>query len=134
MPIPIICDTHALLFWADAPQRLGPKARQTMDEAAESGDLACCTISLWEIAMLDARGRLNIASDNVAGYIDDIISALNLQVLPITARIAQRTQHPDLLRNDPADRLIAATALEWRVPLITVDEKLHRLPGLRCIW
>lgn len=132
--MPIICDTHALLFWADAPQRLGAKAQQTMEAAAERGELACCTISLWEVAMLQAKGRITIGSCSTAEYLDDIVCALNLQVLPITPRIAQRTQGADFAHSDPADRIIAATALEWRAPLITADEKLHQLPGLHCIW
>ncbi len=132
--MPIICDTHALLFWADTPQRLGAVGRQTMADAAERGDLACCTISLWEVAMLHAKGRITLASNSAADYLDDIVSALNLQVLPITPRIAQRTQSADFVHSDPADRIIAATALEWRAPLITADEQLHRLPGLHCIW
>jgi predicted nucleic acid-binding protein len=35
---------------------------------------------------------------------------------------------------DPGDQLIAATAMELDVPLVTSDERLQSLPGLRTIW
>ena len=54
-----ICDTHILLFWADEPRRLSATARAALDLGTESANLACSDISLWEIAMLYARGRVN---------------------------------------------------------------------------
>lgn|GEM_PF-4751592 len=35
---------------------------------------------------------------------------------------------------DPADQLIAATALELDAPLVTSDGRLQTVPGLRTIW
>jgi PIN domain nuclease of toxin-antitoxin system len=79
-----ICDTHMLLFWSDSPERLSEKAKI----ALESGELACCDISLWEIAMLYTRGRINKqAGVSVANYIKGILLALNVTVLPITAKL-----------------------------------------------
>ncbi|MDD5214781.1 MAG: PIN domain nuclease, partial [Methylococcales bacterium] len=61
-----ICDTHILLFWADAPERLSEKAAA----ALEIGTLACSDITLWEIAMLYTRGRINNhAGVTAASYI-----------------------------------------------------------------
>ena len=130
-----ICDTHILLFWADEPRRLSSTARAALDLGIESGILACSDISLWEIAMLYARGRVNnragVAS---SAYIQDILTCMDMTVLPITADIAELSQSALFTHGDPADRLIAATALAHRAPLITADEKLRATPGLRCIW
>jgi PIN domain nuclease of toxin-antitoxin system len=35
---------------------------------------------------------------------------------------------------DPADQLIAATAIELDVPLLTADERFRALPALRTVW
>jgi PIN domain nuclease of toxin-antitoxin system len=71
---------------------------------------------------------------SIAAYLDDIVLAMGLTVLPITPAIAEQAQHPDFLHGDPADRLIAATAVIHKAPIITADGKLQQVPGLRCIW
>jgi PIN domain nuclease of toxin-antitoxin system len=35
---------------------------------------------------------------------------------------------------DPADRVIVATALVKRVPLVTADQAIHRFEGVEWIW
>jgi PIN domain nuclease of toxin-antitoxin system len=130
-----ICDTNILLFWADEPRRLSKPASAALDLAADSANLACSDISLWEIAMLYARGRVNNrAGVSSSAYIQDILIGMGMTVLPITAEIAEVSQSAIFTHGDPADRLIAATALAHRAPLITADEKLRATPGLRCIW
>lgn len=130
-----ICDTNILLFWADEPARLSATAHATLDLGFESTSLACSDISLWEIAMLYARGRVNNrAGVTSSAYIQDILTGMGMVVLPITAEIAEISQSAVFTHGDPADRLIAATALAHRAPLLTADGKLRTLPGLRCIW
>lgn len=130
-----ICDTHVLLFWADRPERLSAAARQAVEQGMASGKLACADISLWEIAMLHARGRINRDSGvAIADYLRDIVLAMDLTVLPISSEIASVAQDTRFTHGDPADRLIAATALVQGAPLVSADEKLAKVPGLRCIW
>ena len=82
----IICDTHVLLFWADCPERLSQAALVAVERGIETGGLACADISLWEIAMLYARGRINNHAGVSAGdYIRDILAAMEVTVLPIDA-------------------------------------------------
>jgi PIN domain nuclease of toxin-antitoxin system len=131
----IICDTHVLLFWADQPQRLSVPARTAVERGLETGSLACADISLWEIAMLYARGRINNhAGVTAADYLRDILVAMELSVLPITAEIAELAQSPLFAHGDPADRLIGATALAHRLSLVSADVQLRNIPSLRSIW
>lgn len=134
----IICDTHALVFWADAPEQLGAQATSLISRAAFTGDIACSDISLWEIAMLHAKGRLNTPPGRtISDYIDDIVLALGLQVLPITPQIAERAQAAAFVHGDPADRIIGATVLEHRGVLVSKDQKLTvagRVMGFGVVW
>jgi len=131
----IICDTHVLLFWADQPERLSVAAQHAIEQGLSANTLACADISLWEIAMLHARGRLNRAAGiDVTDYLHDILLAMDMMILPITPEIATFAQDERFTHGDPADRLIAATAIIHAAPLISADAKLAAVPGLRCIW
>lgn len=133
--MPIICDTHILLFWADRQDRLTPTARAALEAGLSAGDLACSDVSFWEIALLFRKNRLALPPQRTpASYMEDMVLALNLTVLPITPAIAALAESGIVPHGDPGDRLIAATALHHGAPLITADEKLRALPGLRCIW
>ena len=128
-----ICDTHILIFWQDAPERLSLKAAEAFETAVEQKQLACADISLWEIAMLSATGR--IRNDiSISGYLNDIIKVLYLRILPITPEIAALSQSDFFTHKDPADRLMAATAIHHSAPLITADRKLHDVEKLITIW
>ena len=83
--------------------------------------------------MLMGSGRLR--NDIDAGqYINDLALTLYLTVLPITAEIAAMSQQDFFTHKDPADRLIAATAICHNAPFISADRKLHEIKRLNVIW
>ena len=129
----VVCDTHVLLFWASQPGKLSKTAAKTLEAGLETGSLACADITLWEIAMLAARQRIVIPVP-LADYLRDIVLALRMQVLPITPEIATLSQSAIFRHGDPADRLIGATALHHRAPLVSADQQLAAVTGLRVIW
>lgn len=130
-----ICDTHVLLFWADQRERLSGLAREALEAGSAQGDLACCGISFWEIALLFRKNRLVLPPRQTpVRYMDDIVCALGLTVVALTPAIAALAESGVVAHTDPADRLIAATALHHRAPVITADEKLRATPGLVSIW
>ena len=129
----IICDTHILLFWSQAPERLTAKAAAALDEGLESQSLACSDVSFWEIAMLFARKRM-VKPVAPEGFMRDLVLAMELDVLPITPEIAVISQSKVFTHKDPADRLIAATAIHEGSPLITADNQLRSIEGLKVIW
>ncbi|MBJ6751863.1 PIN domain-containing protein [Geomonas anaerohicana] len=56
-------------------------------------------------------------------------------VLPITLDIAYHSSHhPGFAHGDPADRIIAATALHHKASLITCDTKLLEMKALKTVW
>jgi PIN domain nuclease of toxin-antitoxin system len=59
----ILLDTHVLIFDALAPERPSAAALATIEQGAARGEVAWADISLWETAMLVARGRISPAVD-----------------------------------------------------------------------
>lgn len=65
---------------------------------------------------------------------NDIILTMSLTVLPVTPEIAALSQQDIFIHKDPADRLIASTAIINNSPLITADSKLQDINQLSIIW
>ncbi len=130
----LILDTCALVFDALDPARLTQKAVTAIAEADDAGALACCDISLWEIAMLIARKRVDPGTD-AQRFIDLVLAARDIRVLPITSEIAAKSAQPDFCpHGDPADRIIAATTLHNMSRLVTSDRKLANIADLHIVW
>ena len=130
----IILDTCALIYDALYPQKLGKKTHKNIATADQTGNLACCDISLWEIGMLIEKQRIKITSSTKI-FLDLILQTRNFQVLSINSDIAEISTNRDLFNHfDPADRIIAATTLHYHGKLVTCDDKLSNIPGLTVIW
>lgn len=129
----ILLDTCVLIFDALTPERLSESARSTLDLGETVGTLACCGISLWEIAMLVAKGRLDPGTDS-ATFTRLALDARGIRVLEITPEIARRSADIDLPQADPADRLIAATAIEHSAYLVTIDQRIRESKQVNTLW
>ena len=131
MPSVVVIDTHVLIQDALEPRRLSARARRALEGA--DGPLAASDISLWEVAMLIAKARVRPGAD-AATFIERLLEARAIRVLPITAKIAVLSQADDFKHGDPADRIIAATAIVHGAQLVSADAELRRVPGLRVLW
>lgn len=129
----IVLDTQVLLFDALDPKRLSRRARSALEEGMAADALACSDISLWEIALLAVRGRIDAGPD-IAAFIESALQLRSVRVLPITPAIAALAQSDMFSHGDPANRLIGATALQQRASLISADERLRRIRELEVIW
>lgn len=130
----IILDTCALIFDALTPEKLSSPAKKAINNAEKKNQLYCCDISLWEIAMLIQKKRLDVETQ-IQNFLKLMLQARSLQVLPITSEIAELSvTHSEFTHFDPADRLIAATAMYHDVSLVTCDKHLARLSELSVIW
>lgn len=131
----IVLDTHAFVWWVATPARLPRKARAQLDRAVGAGDaLRVSCISAWEVAMLVARGRLELTMD-VGAWLAAAEGLPLLEFVPVDNAVALRAVGlPDTLPRDPADRIIAATALGFGATLVTGDERLRGYRSLPTLW
>ncbi len=128
----ILLDTHILVWAVAGRNKLSRNAERAIAKAQQEGGLAISAISLWELASLLARGRIQ-----AYGTLDASIRLLveGCSILPITPEIAAlATQFPEDYSKDPADRLIGATARAEGLELVTRDENMLRSPLLKTVW
>ena len=118
---PALVDTHVLLWWQAASNRLSPAARRCLDAAAT---VLISPISCWEIAMLVAKGRVGLDRP-VVRWVGDLLAADGLDVAELGVDAAVVAGQLDAFHGDPADRLIYASAATLGVPLITKDERIR---------
>ena len=129
-----VLDTHALIWWAEESSKLSKKARQAATAAARRRELIASAFSVFEITTLERRGRIAFKIP-VNEWLDSLRVLPELTIQPVTDEIAERAGgFGDVFPGDPADRLIAATALVLDVSLITADTKLHSVPSLTTVW
>jgi len=130
----IVLDTHAWVWWIASPERLSPSAKQRIDDEAEKTPILISSISAWEVALLVKKGRLELTMD-VEEWIARSESLPALRFVPVDNRIAILSNHlPGDLHEDPADRIITATALTLGATLVTRDRKLQDYPHLETFW
>jgi PIN domain nuclease of toxin-antitoxin system len=129
----ILLDTHVLVWAVADSKRLSKAAVAAIRKArAEEEGLAVAAITLWELAALVARGRIQ-AYGTVEASVRLLIEGVIVK--PLTAEIAAlAAQFPADYPRDPADRLIGATARAEGLSLITRDEMIRRSPLVRTLW
>jgi len=130
----ILLDTHVIVWNVLAPERISPRAQAAITQAHQEDGIVLCDISLWEIAMLIQKGRIQLETDSLT-FINLLLQANKLVVQPISPQIATLSaQLPAPINQDPADRLIAATSIIARLPLVTADRNLQNAPQLLTLW
>ena len=118
----ILLDTHVLVWLDEANPRLGPGAIKKIDAAFQAGNAMVSAISFWEVSMLVRKGRIRLELD-LRVWRNDFMQQ-GLIELPVTGEIGIKAAGLEQFHGDPADHLIAATALQHSLTLITADEKL----------
>jgi len=128
----LLLDTHVWV-WAQLGliQLLSRAALQAIRSAESEGNLRISVISIWELAMLEKKGRIALPM-NIRTWVDQALSKPGISVTPLTPEIMIESVHlPGEVHGDPADRMLAATARVLAATLITQDAQLIRYSKLR---
>jgi PIN domain nuclease of toxin-antitoxin system len=130
----ILVDTHVLVWWLNGTPPLSAKARKALRGSSRDAPVFASTISVFEICTAVRRGRLTLAVP-IDQWLSDLALLPELQFQPLTLEIARIAGgFDDTVPGDPADRLIAATAISLGAKLVTADVRLRKMPHLQTVW
>ncbi len=119
----LFLDTHIILWSVVAPDQLSRDVKRKIEQAQEQNRLAICSISLWEISMLNLKGKINIF-EPVKDFLESISNLDGLRVIEINAEIAAESTLLVNFHGDPADRIIVASTRVHGGTLITRDDEI----------
>lgn len=134
-PSGLVLDTHVTIWLLAGDARLKKPVRSRLETAAESEGLFLPAISVWEIGMLESKGRIHLEG-GVAAWMRRVLQLPGIHLVPLHPEIALAAASLEDFHGDPADRMIVATSIHLGFPLATADEKIqrwapkHRLPLL----
>ena len=126
----LLLDTHVWIWSLQAPSRLAGRVAEALESPAT--ELWLSPISVWELALLADRGRIELAG-GLRAWVDEAMRAAPMKEAPLTHGVVRQLDSIETPHRDPADRFLAATAAALDLRLVTSDERLLAGRGYRVL-
>jgi PIN domain nuclease of toxin-antitoxin system len=126
-----LLDTHIWLWSLLGPDRLGTNIIELLEN--KESELFISPITVWEILVLAEKGRIELRP-SPKEWIVEALKRSPVKEAALSHEIAIKSRQIQLPHKDPADRFIAATALENDLTLITEDKKLKESKEIKVLW
>lgn len=123
-----LLDTHAAL-WLMNGESLSSESIETIQSAADNNNLFVSPITAWEIATLVRKRRIALTMSPDDWFDAMLTAGVNLANMPPDTLMAS-VFLPGDPPNDPADRILIATARAENMTLITRDRNILDYSGL----
>jgi PIN domain nuclease of toxin-antitoxin system len=121
----LLLDTHIWLWYAEGnEERLPPASIKKLDRARRSEGLRVSSISVWEVGMLHAEGRVQLSTP-LRDWVRKALAPPGISLLPLDADSAvESTLLPGEVHGDPADRFLIAAARTNGLAFATRDSDI----------
>jgi len=126
----LLLDTHIWLWSVLEPQKLTSEVHRVIADPQNTCFLS--PVSIWEVIVLLEKKRIEIDQD-FGQWFEKSQREFDLQEVPLDWRTVHELRFTMLGYEDPADRFLAATAKAHDMTLVTADERLLHVPGLRTL-
>ncbi|MBI4472924.1 MAG: type II toxin-antitoxin system VapC family toxin [Acidobacteria bacterium] len=130
----VLLDTATWINAVKEPETLPARALNILRDETNSFFLS--DISLLEASVLSRKGRVDLGM-TFGQWLEKALAA-TLQVVPISARVAAAENGLSRkFHGDPADRIIAGTAIAHELTLLTPDRRIafhHVCRTIRYKW
>ena len=127
----LLLDTHAAIWALIAPEKLGGKIRELIDDEANS--IWVSAVSIWEISIkhkLKKHSSPPFSGTEAIRYFEHAGYGL----LPVTVEHAAMVDNLPLLHADPFDRLLIAQALSEPMRLVSRDRRVAAYSDTIISW
>lgn len=121
----LLLDTHIWLWYAEGnAERLTAAGIKKLDQARQVEGLRISAISVWEIGVQHAKGRIQLSAP-LRDWVRDALAPVGITLLPLDAESAvESTLLPGEPHADPADRFLIAAARTKSLVLATRDKAI----------
>ena len=124
----ILLDTHYFLWMMEGHEKVSknPSLLKEISKRIAMREILVSEISLWEIAMLQSKGRIQI-SEPLESWLEKSINAPGIRAINLSPKIiAESLNLPGDFHSDPSDRLIVASARVYGATLVTQDQQIKK--------
>lgn len=129
----ILLDTHTWIWSQSATKQLSDGVKKVIRKTL-TDQRAIASISIWEFAMMVAKGRINVKIDPKL-WLDNAIQNTGLKIIELSPEIALESCNlPGDFHRDPADQIIVATARIHNLTLLTKDRKILDYRHVNALW
>jgi len=118
----ILIDTHYVLWTALNPSEMTPWASRLLADL--KNEIMVSSASIYEISLKVRLGKLPEATEFEGDLLENIEKKLGFVLLPLDPQSMYRAARFEDKHADPFDRMIAAQAIQYDLPLLSVDPKL----------
>ena len=128
----VLLDTCAILWAVSAPQRLASEAREILEDPATEPFVSA--ISTAEIACACERGRIEL-DQHWKNWFRHYLQRNQWKCLSIDLAIMEEAYSlPPPFHQDPADRIVVATARIHDLCVLTADRRILDYPHVETRW
>jgi PIN domain nuclease of toxin-antitoxin system len=121
----VLLDTHIWLWNFQDQRRLGRRVLRVLQD--RENELWLSPMSMWEALTLNYKGRIRINEDLATWMARATAGTREAPLTHEIALVARQLQ----MHQDPADRILAATAKVLDLTLVTADARLLGLETIR---
>lgn len=126
----LLLDTHIWIWSYSEAHKLSSNV--TRETTNPENERYLSAISIWETIVLLEKRRIRFGTDFGESF-KRSKQELNLIELPLNWEVAHEVRFTLLNYRDPADRFLVATAKVYDLTLVTADERLMSIPGIRVL-
>ena len=119
----LLLDTCAVI-WLGKAEWVEPSALAQVEAALHDGVASISAITTWELGILVAKGRLALTRSTHAWF-ETFLAAKRFSLVDLPTQVlVAASELPGSPPNDPADRIIIATARARNLAIVTRDRRI----------